>query len=480
MADTRNLVTIDSAGTVTLVANLESGSTYQSLRNSFDPKPPEAQTQMAESTRRFQGAVPVAEWHKNGEVSWSVLVRGASVDQWIQNAEAIVAQVQPLIFPGLHLEWKPDGATFSTYYEIRGPAKWKHNYKWDQSKGANSTVVDISIPVAPLAKGTLVTQSVSSFTTPNVVQLASAIDGTAPSEVDVTVSKASGSAGPAFGLFAWWLRQGTPPGGYSKLLGILEAESGASLTTWASGADAGARGGNRLAATASGAGTATAKYALSAHDIAAAAKVDTIDVEVWARVYLPTTVVSPRINVQFATDGGAGASISPREFGTAGRPLQVPTAAGYRLTKIGSMTLPLVDVDTKWAMTATMSWVVGSTGTVGLDWLAVIPAGSRVCSPTYEPLDGSYPRFMPTATAAASKKITSDLVGTLTTSGVVAADTGLGGPPIELPPGNVDLFVLLSEAIPDEVPSATAAGVGYSSTTMSLAITPRYYLARGV
>lgn len=480
MADTRNLVTINSAGTVTQIASLEDGATYTAVKNTFDPKPPEAQTQFAESSRRFQGAFPVSEWHKNGEISWQVLVRGATQDLCVQNADAMVAQVQPLVYPGLHLEWKPDGATYSTYYEIRGPARWKLTYKWDQFKFAGSVIVDVAIPVAPLAKGAYTSQSVSSFTTPNVVQLGSAIGGTAPSEVDITINKASGSAGPAFGLLAWWLRQGTPPGGYSKLLGILEAESGASLTTWASGADAGARGGNRLAATAAGAGTATAKYALSAHDIAAAAKADTIDVEVWARVYLPTTVVSPRINAQFATDGGVGATISPREFGTSGRPLSVPTSAGYRLTRIGAMTLPLTDVDTRWAMTVTLAWAVGSTGTVGLDWIAVIPAGQRVSSPTYEPLDGSYPRFMPVATAACAKTITSELIGTITASSITAPDTGLGGPPIELPPGNVDLFVLLSEAVPDEVPSATAAGVGYSSTTLSLGITPRFFFARGV
>lgn len=478
MADIRQLVTIDQAGTVTTVANLENGSTYIAVKNSFEVKPPEPQTQFAESTHRYRGAFPVSEWHKNGEVAWQVLVKGATHDQCLQNADQLVAQIQPLAWPGLHLEWRPDGATYSTYFEVRGPGRWKHSYRWDQFKGASSIIVDITVPVAPLAKGAYGTLSVSAFTVPNVVQLSSAITGTAPATADITISKASGAAGPAFGLLAWWNRQGTPPGSYSRLFGILEAESGGSLTTWSSGADAGARGGNRLAATASGAGTATAVYKLSANDVQSALKAATVDVEVWARVYLPSTIISPRLNAQFAVDGGSGATISPREFGTTGRPLTVPASSGYRLTRVGTLTLPLL-VDTRWAMTVTMSWAAGSSGTVGLDWLVVLPADQRACSPTYEPLDSSYPRFMPTATGAASKTITSALAGSITASSITAPDTGLGGTPLELPPGDIDMFVLMSEAVPDEVPAATAAGTGYTNTTLSLGITPRFHLARG-
>lgn len=474
MADTRKLVTIDSAGTVTTVKDLEVSSTYMAVRDSFNVKAPDRQTAYSGAPRRYAGASAVSETHGNAEVQWQVLVRGATQDACLQNVEAMLAAIEPLSYPGLHLEWRPDGATASTYYEVRGPAKWQSDYKWTRFQGALSLIVDIAIPVAPLAKGGLVTQVISSFTTPNLVQVPSAIGGAAPAKVDVTVSKAGSQAGPAFAMLAWWSRLPTPPGGYSNVFSILEAESGGSLATWASGADAAARGGSRLVATASGAGTTSAKYAIHTGGIVAG----TVDVEIWARVYLASTLVSPRIIASAATDNMGGASSYTREWGSVGRPLNVPSASGYRLTRVGTITLPITGVDPRWALTVGMSWAAGSSGTVGLDWLLLVPARQRAVSPGSELLDSSYPRFMPTSTAAISKLITSDLAGALVSGGVNAADPGLGGTAIEMPTGNVDMAVLLSEMPADEPVSANTIGAGYTGTTMSLAITPRYFLAR--
>ena len=483
MADVRKLVTIDSAGTVTTVKDLEVSSSYQAVRGSFAVKAPDRQTAMVGSGRRYAGQGAVAESHQNGEVSWKALVKGATSDVCLQNVESMIAAFEQLEYPGLHLEWRPDGATYSTYYEVRGPAKWQPAYDWAQFQGAGSMLVAIAVPVAPLARGANQTISVSSFTAPNVVQLGTAVGGTAPARVQVGVGKASGQAGPAFGLLGWWQRLSAPPAGYNAPFGMIEAEtvlSGSTNVVWASAADAGSRGGNRLQATASGAQTATSRYGVSTAGLAGR----NVELEIFARVYVPTTLVSPRIVASFYTDGGAGSSVFTREWGAAGRPISVPSSSGYRLTRVGTVSLPLstaqLAVESKWVLKLDMSWAAGSSGTVGLDWIALVPAGQRACSPTGEPLDSAYPRFMPSGTNAATKTVTPDLAGMLTTSGATnAADTGLGGSVIEVPPGNVDMLVLLSEQVPDEPSSGNLNGKEWTGTTMSLSVIPRYFLVRG-
>lgn len=153
MADVRKLVTIDSAGTVTTVKDLEVSSSYQAVRGSFAVKAPDRQTAMVGSGRRYAGQGAVAESHQNGEVSWKALVKGATSDVCLQNVESMIAAFEQLEYPGLHLEWRPDGATYSTYYEVRGPARWQPAYDWAQFQGAGSMLVDIAVPVAPLARG---------------------------------------------------------------------------------------------------------------------------------------------------------------------------------------------------------------------------------------------------------------------------------------------------------------------------------------
>jgi len=144
------------------------------------------------------------------------------------------------------------------------------------------------------------------------------------------------------------------------------------------------------------------------------------------------------------------------------------------------LSTPQLAVETKWVLKLDMSWAAGSSGTVGLDWIALVPADRRACSPTGEPLDSAYPRFMPTGTNAATKTVTPDLAGMLTTSGATnAADTGLGGSVIEMPAGNVDMLVLLSEQVPDEPSSGNLNGLSWTGTTMSLSVVPRYFLVRG-
>lgn len=474
MADIRKLVTIDTAGAVTPLADLEVAGTYQAVRDTFYVGVPDPQASMSQAPRPFAGSQAVFATHSNAEIGWTALVTGTTRDQCLVNAENMVAMMSGVpVRPGLHIEWRPDGATNSTFYEVRGPAKLKPQYRWAQFAGAGSMLIEISVPVAPLARGPRITQSVSAFSTPNVVQLPTSVGGSAPAAVDVTVSKPSGPYGPEFGLLAWWPRQATPPGGYTSLLGVIEAETGTSLTGWAS--TAGGRGGYSLVGTASGAGTASAKYAVASNGIAAGTA--SIDVEIWAGVYTPATV-NPAMAVRFETAGGAGQPVYTREWGQGARPLTARTGTWWP-TRLGTVSLPITDVDPKWTMTVTMSWQAGSAGQAGLDWLMLVPAASRACSPTGELIDSSYPKFMPTVTTAMSKTVRSDLSGLLTSGGVTAADSGLGGQALEFPTGPVDIGVLLAIGQPDGVGTINSPFDFYAGTTMTVGVTPRFYLVRG-
>lgn len=474
MADIRKLVSIDAAGTVTVIKDLEVAGSYQAVRDSFQVKAPDRQTSWSGPSRRYAGRVAVNEAHENAVISWKVLVSGATADACLQNIEAMVAQIEPLYSPGLFIEWRPDGATNSTYFDVRGPAKWQTEYSWAQFTGARSMLVSVEVPVAPLARGATSTQSVSSFTAPNVVQLPTAIPGTAPAQVSVTVNKASGGQGPAFALLAWWPRLPTPPGGYQPIFTIMEAESGTSLSGWATGSDATARGGSKLTKNTSGAGTASATFKVHTGGISA----PTVDVEVWARIYLATSVVAPRVVVSMTTDGATGSVLRTSEWGSLGRPLPVPSAAGWRLVRLGTITVPVTNVSGQWKMTLDGVWGAGSFGLFDVDWLMMVPAATRACSPGGEPLDAAYPRFMPIGTGTMAKRVSWDLTGAGLTSGVYAPDTGLGGAAIEMQPGTIDMAVLLSDQVADEPTSGNAMSKEWTSTTLDLTVVSRYWLAR--
>ena len=139
----RRLVTIDGA-TITEVKDLEVADTYMAVRDSFQVKAADRQTAMSGSGRRYQGLKAVSESHGNAEVSWKALVRGTTPDEVFQNVESMVASVEPLDMPGLHLEWRPDGLSQSTFYEVRGPAKWQPTWQWAQFTGARSMLVDVT------------------------------------------------------------------------------------------------------------------------------------------------------------------------------------------------------------------------------------------------------------------------------------------------------------------------------------------------
>ena len=270
--------------------------------------------------------------------------------------------------------------------------------------------------------------------------------------------------------------RGAPPP-----FGLLEAEScdTGPLSTWAITADADYRSGYGLQAAAAGAGTASATYGLDPSLIPRDDYTQgDLSIEVWARVELASTLVSPKLTL--STAPASGASRYSDEWGSAGKLLTLPSSGTrFRFVRLG--TLPLISDPSRpvrWDMTVAASWAAGSTGTFGLDYLALVPIRQRLASPSSKANDSAYPAFIPT-TADWTKTIRSDGSGLRASgTGTASPDHGLGGV-MEFPYGNVDALVKLSSLVADDPTSdATTEQLAHTGSTVVWTVTPRWAFLR--
>lgn len=484
MADRRRLVTIAWDGTVTTLRDLENGSTYFTVRDSFTVTPGPRKQVQSGAPRRYAGTRPVAETHDNGVIGWRLLVTGSTADAALTNVETILGDLEGT--SRMFVEWRPEGTTKSTYYEVRGPATWKPTYSWAQFAGARSMYVDVEIPVGPLAWGDQATIAVASTSLPAVVQLSTAITGDAPALVDLELTNPSGgSVAPIWALIGWTKRPGTPLSSSVAPFGIIEAETGGSLSGWATSSDGAYGGGSGLKVTASGAGTASALFTVDPSVMQPDEFTDEVDVEVWARISLASTLIAPRMTLSLLPFAGStfGGEQFSAEFGSVGKAITLPSSgsAKFRMVRLGILSLP---VDTgrplKWKIKVAGSWAAGSSGVFGLDRLFVVPARQRAVSASAKVNDAGYAKFIG-STGAATKTIRSDLSGLVASgSGNPGRDAGLGGTPLEFPPGNVDLLLKFSDLVADDpTVDTTTEQLAFTGVTGTVRVTPRYWLAAG-
>lgn len=466
----------------TVVKDLEVDNKLMAARDTFSIKAPDRNVSSAGSGRRYAGTYAISDSHSNAQANWKLLVTDTTADLASQAVEAALQPLETLNTPDLHLEWRPDGNTYSTFYEIRGPATWQFNYSRIQYTSNQRLELDVQIPISPLGRGGVTTQSFASsgtpLVTPAVIGLTSAIPGSAPAQVEMTLSRVDTTFNPAFAVVGWWSRLPSPPTGYNNCYSFIQGEAtkpGTTPTTWVSSGSGTASGGNELRAAVSGAGTASATYGISTLGVTSA----TVDIEIWARVNISSTIVSPKITASLQS--GVGASIYTREWGLAGRPIAVPTSNQWRLTRVGTITIPAQKVASNWNLNIGMSWAAGSTVSLSLDCLLLVPADQRAVSPSGEALDSSYPRFLQNSSNSGrviSKTIKSDLSGSVKLDGNIAPDPGLGGSLLEFPPGNVDMAVLLSEMPADSGADALTMSSSFNCW-LDFKITPRYFVVKG-
>lgn len=316
-------------------------------------------------------------------------------------------------------------------------------------------------------------------TLPEILEPTDQVPGTASALADVNVTPSGGSAGPVWAMVAW--AKEPNPSGLTPLT-ILEAES-LSLSAWASSAQAGARGGEDVRATTSGASSAYGVefnvvdlVGIEADEFAAQ-----IDVEVWARVLLSSTLVNPRI---ILSAGAYATTLVDRrysvEYGTAGKLLAKPSSGTvYRFVRLGTVTLDATS-ETNARFVLNGSVEAGSSGVFGVDYVVLAPVRRRAAGMTGVALAAVNP-FVPN-TGEWTKRIRSDLSATLRQeqSGAGPGGSyGLGGALIQPSPGRNRWLVKLSSLVPDDPTSNASSEQLAHSATVSLDVTPRSYMLRG-
>lgn len=474
----------------TLVSDLEVDQKLMAARDTFSIKAPERSVVQAGSGRRYAGTRAVSDSHANASAQWKLIVKESTADLASQAVEAVLQPLEALNTPDLYLEWRPDGNTESTFYEVRGPATWQLGYSRIRFSTTQIYELDVTIPISPLGRGGAAVlqkfgSQASPLATPAVIQLSQPIAGTAPAQAELTINRVDNASNPSFAAIGWWSRLPAPLSGFSNCYGLVQAEAtktGTTPTGWTSEGHVDASNGNLLQnSTSNGPGSAAAQYAITTEGVTG----PTVDIEIWGRTRIVWSCVGPRLTTSFSQ--GAGAAIYTREWGLGGRPL-IPggyPSAPFRMTRLGTVTLPVKNVSPLWTMTLNVVWsdqpVANVGAVIGLDYLMLLPANSRVCSPSGEAFDVSYPKFMQSASNTGnviSKTVRSDLSGTVSLRGIDAADTGVGGSLLEFPPGEVDMGLLMSE-IPPDSPPVTGLSAPSLDCWLDLSVVPRYFAVNG-
>ena len=485
MAEVFGLYTISSTGSSSLVRNLDSGTVYGRVAAAgFKITAPNRKPILSTSSRRYAGQATVGETHENGSITWRALVKGTSAADALANVEILAGDLEPAYGEPRYLGGAPDGALSTTFYEVRGPMQYQTDRVWADWRGGSAMYVDCMVPVAPLARQDTV-QSISMGTVdyPATVQLGTAVTGDAPALADISLRTSGGAAPPVWGMISYTARPGTPLSGAVAPFGLIQAETGTSVSGFGTVAGTAYHGGTCLRGTASGAGTATASFVVDPSVMSADDWARTVAVEVWARVEVNSSLVSPKVTASLLPNAGTAFG-SPRytaAYGASGKSLVLPSAGTVRrFTSLGVLQMP-VDTTTpaKWNVTVTETFAAGSSGTYGIDYLLLTPTRTTALSPTGRALDSNYPKFV-RGTVDTTRYVASNLAGK-TGSGTAnpTADAGLGGNPLELPPGNVDVLVKLSSLVPDDpTVDTTSEQLSHTSVIGTVTTIPRFWVYR--
>lgn len=302
------------------------------------------------------------------------------------------------------------------------------------------------------------------------------VPGNAPSLADVVITPSGGAAAPVWALLGW--------SNGSSQLGVVPATSASNLVGWSNVSSAEGISGHILEdATSEAAQEYRAFFTVEPHLLAADVFTTEAAVEVWARVTMDSTIVTPSITASIQSTDGAGYG-SPRytdEWGSMGKLITPPSGGTkkWRLVRLGTLRMPVDSQHvSQWSLTLQGFVGAGSSGRWGLDYLVLVPATQRASSPSSKPLAEGFPSFVST-TGETTKVIKHDLSGgAALPPHPLHPDHGLGGQLIEFTPGSVNVTVKLSSLAADDPTANESTEQLLHKATCHFAITPRWYLAR--
>lgn len=130
----------------------------QLLRDTFAVKMGDVTQSLSASTSRWGGSRVVGERRQNAMLSVTLLILGdptaaSPKDSALRRIQNVLQSALMANNPELAIEWRPDGATYSTFWRLRGPASYALNYSWAKFTSGNYFPVDIAFPVAPTGEG---------------------------------------------------------------------------------------------------------------------------------------------------------------------------------------------------------------------------------------------------------------------------------------------------------------------------------------
>ncbi len=308
------------------------------------------------------------------------------------------------------------------------------------------------------------------------------VPGEAPAEVDATVTADIAVASANWGMLSW-----APYSAKNTALGSLYP-FGVLAITDRSGATNWTLSGSQLTDVAvAGAENYSVSWDIDPSPLLSDDFADSeVTVEVWATVVLTSTLVSPRFKAYVSSGvSGLGTPRYTDEYGFTGRLITLPGPAvtPRRITRLGTITMPAALIRPRTlSLTVEASTAGGSTGTIGIENVLLVPSRSRACSPSGRAMDAYTPLFI-TGSGQTYKTVYSDLSGSIgaATSPTVAPypDHGLAGSLLEVTPGPTRFFMKLSNLIPDDPSSNPTLGdPGSMTASLELAVRPRGFMIR--
>ncbi len=217
---------------------------------------------------------------------------------------------------------------------------------------------------------------------------------------------------------------------------------------------------------------------------------DEVDVAVFARVELASTQTSLNCAISMASERGT--SYGARRYGSfrsGGVTLTLPSSGTvFKPYYLGTVTLKVDKTRPRreW-LRLSFTNSGAATGTVGLDYLVVVPV--RSCARSRSGSSAAIVPMFIASTAETTKvvgvstagEITGDLTGAIvehTNGGSFTPDDGIGGEPIRIDPDGCELLVWPSDQIIDLTDSSAATMAETYTGTVQVAVQPRVHLLK--
>lgn len=153
MADRLRLVNLRWPKPPAVLSDLATGTQTQLSKDTFKVAPGDPGAVLTTSPTRWGGQRVAGEIRGNAAISATLLVIGTTKNGALQAIQNILESALAANAPDLAIEWRPDGATYSTFWRMRGPATYAPSYSWAEYVSANMIKIDVSFPVAPTGEG---------------------------------------------------------------------------------------------------------------------------------------------------------------------------------------------------------------------------------------------------------------------------------------------------------------------------------------